>query len=240
MLLIAILIVPFIVGCGIVFLKNEAVHRYLEDFHVWLIRNEGTFFPRKGKLSYVSRYTLEPLYSLLIAVNDWTENIGSKGLKSGIRVASYLYFVGFIVFILLTLGPFILLLALLTSGIVLLLFGVRYVKARKRSKSEHKSVPQPQEESLTFVETFWPHFRARNTVNKVEELFAVEQLEVTYHGDIFTNDISQYSVRTKIGIVDKNGGIYDTREETPLKIGSVDTLGNVIDERNWRMDDIIF
>ena len=240
MLLIVILVVPFITGCTLAFLKNEAIHEYMESFHIWLIKNEGIFFPRKARLSQISKYTLEPLYSLLVAISDWTEDIDNKGLKSGIRVAAYLYFIGFIVFIFVTLGPFLLLLALLTSGIVLALFALRYMKARKTAKPKKASAEQPGEESLTFVETVWPHFRAKTTVHDVEELFDVEQIEVTYHGDIFTNDASRYSVRTKIGIVDKSGGIYDTREEVPLKIGSIDISGNVIDKRSWRMDDIIF
>ncbi len=240
MLLIAVLVVPFITGCALAFLKNESIHEYMDSFHIWLIKNEGTFFPHKGKLSQISKYTLEPLYSLLVAINDWTDDIDNKGLKSGIRIAAYLYFVGFIFFIFVTLGSFLLLLALLIAGIVLALFTFRYMKARKTAKLKKASAEKPKEESLTFVETVWPHFRARTTVHEVEELFDVEQIEVTYHGDIFTNDPSQYSMRTKIGIVDKSGSIYDTREKVPLKIGSIDSSGNVIDERSWRMDDIIF
>lgn len=239
-MLIIILVVPFLTGFSLVFLKNEAIHEYMENFHLWLIKNEGTFFPRKGKLAQVSKYTLEPLYSLLVAIGDWTENIGHKGLNSGIRVAAYLYFIGFIIFIFVTLGSFILLLAFLTAGIVFVLFALRYVKARKTAITNKSSSQQSKEESLTFVETVWPHFRARATVHKVEELFGVEQIEVDYHGDIFSNDATQYSIKAKIGIVDKNGGIYDTRDEVPLKIGSIDFLGNVADERSWRMDDIIF
>jgi hypothetical protein len=240
MLLIVILIVPFLAGCVSVFLKSEAIHESMDSFHIWLIRSEETFFPRKSRLSPITRYTLEPLYSLLVAISDWTEDIDHKGLKSGIRIAAYLYFIGFIIFIFVTLGPFILFLALLTAGIVSVLFALRYVKARKINKPNKKSVEQQQEESLTFVETVWPHFRAKTTVHRVEELFDVEQIEVTYHGDIFANDEGLYSVRTKIGIVDRSGGIYDIRDEVPLKIGSIDILGNVIDERSWRMDDIIF
>jgi hypothetical protein len=240
MLIIVILVVPFLTGCVSFFLKSEAIHECMESFHIWLIKNEETFFPRKSKLTPITRYTLEPLYSLLVAISDWTEDIDQKGLKSGIRIAAYLYFLGFIIFIFVTLGPFILFLALLTAGIVSVLFALRYIKARKINKPSKKSADQPKKEALTFVETVWPHFRVKTTVHKVEELFGVDQIEVTYHGDVFANDVTQDSGKIKIGIVDLCGGIYDTREEVPLKIGSVDTLGNVIDERNWRMDDIIF
>lgn len=240
MLLIVILVVPFLAGCISVFIKSEAIYECMESFHLWLIKNEETFFPRRSKLSHITRYTLEPLYSLLVAVSEWTENIDHKGLKSGIRVAAYLYFLGFIAFILLTLGPFLLLLALLTAGIVSVLFALRYLKARKIQKASKKLANQPKKEAITFVESVWPHFRVKTTVHKVEELFGVDQIEVTYHGDIFANDVLHDAGKIKIGIVDLCGGIYDTREEVPLKIGSIDTLGNVIDERIWRMDDIIF
>lgn len=239
MLLIIILVVPFLAGCGSIFLKNEAIYDWLENFHMWLIKNEETFFPRRSKLSQVTKYTLEPLYSLLIAISDWTKDIDNRGLKSGIRIASYLYFFGFVIFIFVTLGPFILFLAVLTALIVSMLFALRYIKARKKTKLAKKSVEQPKKESLTFVETVWPHFRVKSTVHKVEELFGVDQIEVSYHGDVFAYDLTQESARIKIGIVDLCGGIYDTREEVPLKIGTIDTSGNVTDERNWRMDDII-
>jgi hypothetical protein len=76
------------------------------------------------------------------------------------------------------------------------------------------------------------------TRDRIEDLFDLKQLEVDYHGDIFSNDITTFPVRTKIGRVDKNGGIYDTRKEMPEKIGSIDTQGNIIDERFYGSDDL--
>jgi hypothetical protein len=72
----------------------------------------------------------------------------------------------------------------------------------------------------------------------VEDLFDLKQIEVDYHGDIFSSDITTFPVKTKIGRVDKSGGIYDTRKEMPEKIGSIDVRGNIVDERFFNLDDL--
>jgi hypothetical protein len=66
----------------------------------------------------------------------------------------------------------------------------------------------------------------------------LRQIEVDYHGDIFSSDITTFPVKTKIGRVDKNGGIYDIRNEMPEKIGSIDVQGNIVDERFLCLDDL--
>ena len=61
---------------------------------------------------------------------------------------------------------------------------------------------------------------------------------VDYQGDIFSSDITTFSIKTKVGRVDKSGGIYDTRKEIPEKIGSIDTRGNITDERFFGSEDL--
>ena len=73
---------------------------------------------------------------------------------------------------------------------------------------------------------------------RVEDLFDLKQIEVDYHGDIFSSDITTFPVKTKVGCVDKNGGIYDIRKEIPEKIGSIDKSGNIVDERFLKLDDL--
>jgi hypothetical protein len=241
--LILLLIVPFLIGYICIFLKIRVIHDFTVDFYYWLKERQRNVLSGRGKLANIARLTLEPFYALLIAVNDWTENIDNTGTKSGVRIAAYLYLIGIVLFIFFTLGSFIFLLALIGIGILLGSVALQYMKAsREKTKSQetqaknHKT--QIEGESLTFVETIWPHFRSRVNKERIEDLFELKHIEVDYHGDIFSSDTTAFPVKTKIGRVDKNGGIYDVRKEIPEKIGSIDTDGNMVDERLLSLDEL--
>jgi hypothetical protein len=213
------------------------------DFYYWLKEKRQNILSGKGKFASLAKFTLEPLYSLLIAVNDWTEHIENIGTKSGVRIAGYLYLSGIVLFIFFSLGQFLFLLALIGIGILLgtviwnyLRTAPRKIKSARTQDEIHKT--QVDGESLTFVENIWPHFRSSKIKSRVEDLFDLKQIEVDYHGDIFSSDITTFPVKTKIGRVDKSGGIYDTRKEMPEKIGSIDVQGNIVDERYFNLDDL--
>ncbi len=240
MLFIAILLLtPLLIGYFLVFLKIEAVYYFTEDFYDWLIQKSRNIRSGRGRFSSISRFTLEPIYSLLIWVNDLTQNIDNIGAVSGIRIGAYLYLCGAIIFIFSTLGQFFLLLALLGTGVLCASMVLRYVRIKHKEVKTKKTTADPSEvRTQTFVETIWPHFRSRVTKEKVEELFHLKEIEVDYEGDIFTNDLTVFPVKTRIGRVDKNGGIYDTRSGIPQKIGRIDSRGDVIAERFIGRDDL--
>jgi hypothetical protein len=220
-----------------------AIHNFTIDFYYWLKERRQNILSGKGKLTPLAKVTLEPLYDLLIAINDWTEAIENTGTKSGARVAGYLYLVGIVLFIFFSLGQFLFLLALIGVGILLGTVAFNYirssqVRAKVKQTQEKTQTDQIQTQSPTFVETIWPHFRSRKIRDRVEDLFDLRQIEVDYHGDIFSSDITTFPVKTKIGRVDKNGGIYDIRNEIPEKIGSIDVQGNIVDERFFSLDDL--
>lgn len=241
--LILLLVVPLFIGYALVFLKIGAVHSFTVDFYYWLKEKRQNILSQKGRMAGIAKFTLEPLYSLLIAINDWTENIENTGTKSGIRIAGYLYLIGTVLFIFFTLGQFIFLLALIGIGILLGTMALNYLRTTsKKAKPEQRQAKiqnkHVEEESLTFVESIWPYFRSRKIRDRVEDLFNLKQIEVDYHGDIFSSDITTFPVKTKIGRVDKNGGIYDIRKNLPKKIGSIDVQGNIVDERIFSLDDL--
>lgn len=241
--LILLLVAPFFIGYILVFLKIRAINDFTIDFHYWLKEKRHNILSGRSKTANIAKFTVEPLYSLLIAVNDWTENIDNTGTKSGIRIAAYLYLIGILLFIFFTLGQFIFLLALVSGGILLGTGLLKYF-SRRQERAKSKQIQskiqtnQVEGETKTFIESLWPLFRSRMTRERIEDLFDLKQIEVDYHGDIFSNDITTFPVKTKIGRVDKNGGIYDTRKEMPEKIGSIDTQGNIIDERFYGSDDL--
>jgi hypothetical protein len=241
--LVLLLVIPFLIGYVLVLLKISAVHSCTVDFYYWLKEKRQNILSGSTRFTGLAKFTLEPFYSLLIAVNDWTEYIENTGTKSGVRIASYLYLIGIVLFIFFSLGQFLFLLALIGVGIVLGTVVLNYLRTApnkiKPIKTQDKIHEKHVEgESITFVETIWPHFRSRKIKNRVEDLFDLKQIEVDYHGDIFSSDIATFPVKTKIGRVDKNGGIYDTRKEIPEKIGSIDVQGNIVDERFFSLDDL--
>jgi len=125
--LILLLIVPFLIGYVCVFFKIRFVHEFTVDFYYWLQEKQRNILSGKGKLANIAKLTLEPFYSLLIAVNDWTENIDNTGTKSGVRIAAYLYLIGIVLFIFFTLGSFLFLLALAGVGILLGSVALKYM-----------------------------------------------------------------------------------------------------------------
>ncbi len=245
-LLILLLTVPFLFGYFCILFKIGAVHDFTIDFYYWLKERRTGILSGKGKLAQVSSFTIEPIFSLLIAINDWTENIDNKGTKAGVRIAAYLYLIGTLLFIFFTLGQFIFLLALIGTGLLLGSILVKFIQSKQKIATV-KTVPMAQTEThakqaeaftQTFVETIWPHFRSKMTKYRVERLFELKEIEVDYQGDIFSSDITTFPVRTKVGRVDKSGGIYDTRKDIPEKIGSIDTQGNITDERFFSSEDL--
>jgi hypothetical protein len=241
--LILLLVVPFLIGYVCIFFKIGFVHEFTVDFYYWLKEKRQDILSGKGKLANIARFTIEPLFSILIAVNDWTENIENTGTKSGVRVAGYLYLIGIVLFIFFTLGQFLFLLALIGTGLMLGTVALKYIQAtKKRAEAKQNTVKtqskQLEDKSQTFVESLWPLFRSKKAKDRVEDLFDLKQIEVDYHGDIFSSDITTFPVKTKIGCVDKSGRIYDTRKELPEKIGSIDKQGNVVDERFFSLDDL--
>ena len=158
-------------------------------------------------------------------------------------MAGYLYLIGIVLFIFFSLGQFLFMLALIGVGIMLGAVALKFIKAAQiKAKSKHSQAEiqekQIESGSLTFVESIWPHFRSKKIRDRVEDLFDLKQIEVDYHGDIFSSDITTFPVKTRIGRVDKNGGIYDIRNEIPEKIGSIDVQGNIVDERFFNLDDL--
>lgn len=240
MLFIAILLLaPLLIGYFLVFLKIEGVYDFTEDFYDWLIRKSRNIRSGRSRFSNISRFTLEPVYSLLISINDLTRNMDNIGAISGIRIGAYLYLFGALIFIFSTLGQFFLVLALIATGVLCVSVVLRYVSIKQREvKTKKTAADHVEVRTRTFVETIWPHFRSRVTKEKVEELFHLKEIEVDYEGEIFTNDLTVFPVRTRIGRVDKNGGIYDTRSGIPEKIGRIDSRGDVVPERYRGRDNL--
>ncbi len=226
---IIFIVMPFLLGLAQVLLKLEAVRKFTEDCDNWINRKYSNALHGGNK---IARFTLMPLYSLLITMNELTRNISNIWLQSGIRIAAYLYLFGILFLIFITFGYIILLFALLVIGVLLAVLALnRIFENRKEEKSLRILSEHSDGVSQTFIENIWPFLKSETTKEGVANLFDVQKIEVDYKGRIFENELSLLPDDTKIGCFDKKGNIYDTRKGNLDKVGNIDAQGNVVD---WR------
>ncbi len=226
---LSILIIPFIIGFLLVFLKIEAIHKFTNKFCEWIIQKNENILSKDIK---ILKFTLSPFYSLLIATNYYTKEIKNDGLKTGIRIATYLWVIGFFIWVYVIIGYFLLIITLVIIGIWLF-FWLLGLGLRDTDKKEAKKVyvQQFKEQPPSLFETWVPFFSIETTKEKAAKIFSVKELEVNDDGNIFTNDYSQFPSLTKIGYIDEKGRIYDTRDTLIDRVGSIDDKGKIFDER---------
>jgi hypothetical protein len=226
---IILIVMPFLVGLTQVFLKLKAVYKFTEDCDEWINKKYSNVLHGGNK---ISKFTLIPLYSLLITINDLTGNISNIWLQSGIRIAAYLYFFGSLFLIFITFGYILFILAFLVIAVLVAVLALsRILESRKEAKSLRILSQHSDGVSQTFVENIWPLLKSDITKEGVANLFDVQKIEVDYKGRIFENEFSPLPDDTKIGGFDKKGNIYDTRKGNPEKLGNIDARGKVIDAR---------
>jgi hypothetical protein len=226
---IIFIVMPFLIGLAQVFLKLEAVYKFVEDCDDWINKKYTNVLQGGNK---IARFTLMPFYSLLVTMNDLTGNISNMWLQSGIRIASYLYLFGILFLIFITFGYILLLLALLVIGVLIAMLALsRILESRKEAKSLRILSQHSDNVSQAFVENIWPFLKSDTTREAVENLFDVQKIEVDYKGRIFENEFSPLPDDTKIGCFDTKGNIYDTRKGNLEKLGDIDAQGKVVDTR---------
>lgn len=219
-----ILLIPLIVGILQIGKKYEAIDDLTEDFIDWISAQGRKTGRPDTLLSRAARYTLVPLFSLFTTIHDLTRNIRDAGIRSGIRVASYLYLVAFLFVIFITIGYKVLLLALGVFVLLIVYVLLSRILPGRRAGAADGSSPE-------FVEKIWPYFRSDSTRAHVAGLFDVTQIDVDYTGIITTYHEGASQGKKVIGRVDQHGQIYDTRREAAVKLGSIDDLSRGTDER---------
>jgi hypothetical protein len=226
---IIFIFLPFLVGIAQVFLKQESVYKFTEECEEWINKKYSNILQGENK---ILRFTLMPLYSLLITINDLTGGISDIWLKSGIRIAAYLYLLGALFLIFITFGYIILIFALLVIGVLIAVFTLsRTLESRKEAKSLRMLSQQSDGVSQIFVENIWPFLKSEITKEEVASLFDVQKIEVDYKGRIFENELSPLPDVLKIGCFDTKGNIYDTRKGHMEKLGNISAQGKVFDSR---------
>jgi hypothetical protein len=228
---IILIVMPFLVGLAQVFLKLDVFYKFTEDCDEWFNKKYGDVLQTENK---ILKYTLMPLYSLFITINDLTENISNVWLQSGIRIASYFYLVGIFFLIFITFGYILLFIVFLILAALIAVLALRsFMESRKEQKSLEDLSKHSGGVSQRFVENIWPFLKSDTTKEEVANLFNVQRIEVDYKGRIFENEFSPLPDDTKIGCFDKKGDIYDTRKGNPEKLGNIDSQGKIVDARGF-------
>jgi len=195
---------------------------------VWLATKNRNILSGKSFGSKIARYTLVPLYSLFIALNDLTKNISDVWLRTAIRITAYLYLIGSLYIIVVSLALGLLVFAVIAVlSVVVVLLRKEYRKYQKEAVPKRDSGRSADKKSAAFVTKFWPFFISGNTKAKVGELFYSEEIKVDYKGRIFFADQTQLAPENIIGFIDGDGNIFDARKRIPKKIGKIDDRGNV-------------
>ena len=224
------IVMPLLVGLTQVFFKLEAVYKFTEDCDEWIDKKYSNVLQGGNK---ISRYTLIPLYSLFITINDLTANISNIWLQSGIRIAAYLYLLGILFLIFITFGYILFIIAFVVIGVLVAVLALSHIlESRKEEKSLKNLIKHSDGVSQTFIENIWPFIKSDSTKERVANLFDVQKIAVDYKGRIFENEFSPLPDDTKIGGFDKKGDIYDTRKGNPEKVGNIDAQGKVTDSRD--------
>ena len=219
-----ILLIPMIAGILQAVKKFDVIDDLTERFIDWITTKSSQTGQSDALASKVTRCTLVPVFSLFTTIHDLTRSIRDFGLRSGVRIASYLYLVAFLFVIFITVGYKVLLLAL---GVFALL--IACVLLSKILPGHRTGVSG--DSSQGFVEKIWPYFRSDSARAHVAGLFDVPQIDVDYTGTITTYHEGASQGKKVIGRVDQHGQIYDTRREAAVKLGSIDDLSRGTDER---------
>jgi hypothetical protein len=223
---IILIVMPFLIGLSQVFLKLDSIYKFTEDCNDWINKKYRNIIHGDNK---IARYTLMPLYSLFITINDLTGNISNIWLQSGIRITAYLYLIGILFLIFITFGYILLIIVFLSLAALITVLALRNIlESRKETQSLKDLSKRSDGVSETFLENIWPFIKSDTAKEEVANLFNVQKIEVDYKGRIFENEYSPLPDDTKIGCFDKKGDIYDTRKGDPKKLGSLNTQGKII------------
>jgi hypothetical protein len=222
-----VLLVPLVLGGIQALSKHDAVDEMTENFMAWLESKNRNVSSDDSILAKSGRFSVELFSTLFRTIHDLTAGVGDYGLRSGIRLAAYLYLFAFLFILLITFGYKVIILVVIVLGLLLVLaMLMRGLEARKSKR--------PEGPDRDFIEKIWPYFKTDSARSGVAGLFNVGSIEVDYTGEILALGTEQTPGGKRIGRVDKNGHIYDTREQAAERIGRINDQGQVVSDRPTR------
>ena len=84
-----LLVFPLLAGGVVTLARPGAVKGYVDRFEAWVIARKAAADLKEGKWS---RYVAKPCLGGFVYIQEFTKGIGEDFTRTGVRVASYLYF----------------------------------------------------------------------------------------------------------------------------------------------------
>lgn len=215
-------ILPLIIGIVVAVINSSKIADFTDRFKNWLTDRKKRLDTRRG---IIPRFIFKPLIFILLKVAEWTAEIKHDGIKAGTRIAAYIYIIEIFIFILVVLGYILLVFLFIIIGLWIFLWILgRILGGPKEEVRENIYVESVRKEPSFYESVF---FFLTTEKEKLKNLFKVKHIDVDKEGGIFSDDYSNILSKGKIGFVDEEGHIFDTRETLRKKIGYIDSEGHV-------------
>lgn len=87
---------PVIAGSIVAFAKPDGAVAWVDGKETWLSGKREEY---AGKTGYANRFFLRPLFAGLSMITGGTKSIEDPFMRSGVRITSYLYFIGILLYL---------------------------------------------------------------------------------------------------------------------------------------------
>lgn len=219
---IIILGFPAIIGAAVYFFKYDNAVSWVESINGWFLRKKEAVSQKTG---IVSRWFFRPVLWVLAKIMEMTEQTKDQYLRTAIRIASYLYFIGIALYISISIvvGIAILLIALWIIGELLAGdSGTSYTMRRTVSRVKDKSLY----DTSGIVNKKVGRIDEDGNVYDTSGIFAKKIGKIDEDGKILD---STGVFDKQVGRIDEEGGIHDTTKVFDKKVGRIDENGNIHD-----------
>ena len=218
-----IFFLPIIIGAIIALINNPTVDNNVSKFEDWLSYQKQKITPYSSK---INRFLTRPFLWLALKIKDWTNNINHAGVKSGLRVISYLYLGGLFLYLFVTFA--ILIAIVVMIGIVFWIYDKFFSNSPSTSTLfNNKSSNRQNKNAIDYAGLKDKKiYSGTNWFN--EELKG----RVDEKGNIYKG--TSWITEEKIGRIDNDGNIYQGLSYlNEMKVGRIDNKGNIQKGTNW-------
>lgn len=208
-------LLPLIVGAIVILAKSKQPVLWTDKFSNWV--NQKKEAADKGDSH------LKPLYWGLDKIMGITGKINDDFIRSGVRIALSLYFV--VIFI------YAALLVIVILAIVIIIALISLLKDRSGSSGGYENITHPRPPNLL-------QKLDRNQAGKsiIAKFFNQPSIRIDSDFKIY-DDVA---LPVKIGEIDSEGKIYDTRGITRTIVGLIENNGDIFDTRKSIRDKVAF
>ena len=215
---------PIIVGIIVGLMNNPSIDTNVEKFQTWLSVRKQRITRESGKLN---RFLTRPFLWLALKIREWTSSIDHVGMKSGIRIALYLYLGAAFLYLFITFAIIIAIVVLI--GIAFLIYDkISSGGSTVRTTTKRQQILQNQDESvLDHVGLKGKNIYSGTSWFNEELKGRIDEIGNIYRGTSWINE-------ERIGRIDDDGNIIKgTSILNEEKVGRIDKDGNLHKGTNW-------